>query len=481
MKKKIKVDNPNDLPTVTWEQLEDLQMDFKTITWVDLNKLKSSIIKHGIFLPKFVWEHGGKFWTLDGHQTKRALMELEGEYDVPELPIVKIKAKNKKDAIEKLLVINSRYGKVNRKTEIFDFYDFDFEDLVGEIEIPELKLELIMMDETEEDNQVPEKVKSRTEPGDLWSLGPHRILCADSTKQENVGKLLQGQQADMMFTDPPYLMRFVGSVRGTGEKSFNAQYQDIENDQLDNAEAGIFLSRIALVIKEYVAGAFYICFYRLGIEKIINALQQNDLQYRSLIIWHKNNHSLSNSDYQNIYDPIIYGWNEKHDFYGERNTIDFMTAKKDKNGSPSITTQGRSVYLKVGGVFHKFEVLKRKPKNYIELEEEQKVIFNIFNGENNIWEVNKVLKSDLHPTMKPVELCERGILNSSQPKQTVLDPFLGSGTTLIACQKTNRICYGIEMDPHYCDITIDRYKAWCKANEKPYNIKRNDELVEQEE
>ncbi len=137
---KIKVDNSNGLPTIDYHELEDLQMDFKTIGREELNKLKNSIIKHGVFLPKFVWENKGKYWTLDGHQTKKALMELESEYDIPEIPIVKVKAKSKKDAIEKILIINSRYGKINNRTDIFNVMDIDLTEIESLIVIPEIKI-----------------------------------------------------------------------------------------------------------------------------------------------------------------------------------------------------------------------------------------------------------------------------------------------------------------------------------------------------
>ncbi len=120
----IKVYNEDNLPTIEYTLLTDFQGDLKTIKQSELNKLKNSILKHGIFLPKFVWKSRDIYWTLDGHQTKKALSELAKDYTVPGIPIVRIKAKSKKDAMEKLLVINSRYGKINRKTELLEIMDF---------------------------------------------------------------------------------------------------------------------------------------------------------------------------------------------------------------------------------------------------------------------------------------------------------------------------------------------------------------------
>lgn len=229
MNKKIKVDNPNQLPTIKYSELEDLQMDFKTIGREELNKLKNSIIKHGIFLPKFVWENKNIYWTLDGHQTKKALIELESEYEIPKIPIIMIKAKSKKDAIEKILIINSRYGKINKKTELFEYYDFKFEDLIDEIEIPELQLESILQEDTEQDDVIPDEVDAITQSGDLWELGRHRVLCGNSFDKDDLDKLMINK-IDMVFTDPPYGMGlntdFSSMIRiGKGKK-----YDAIIND-----------------------------------------------------------------------------------------------------------------------------------------------------------------------------------------------------------------------------------------------------------
>ena len=170
---------------------------------------------------------------------------------------------------------------------------------------------------------------------------------------------------------------------------------------------------------------------------------------------------MSNSDYQSIYEPIVYGWNEVHNFYGTRGNFDFLSAKKDQSGLPSITTQAKAVYLRSNNSFYRFEVTKKKPKNYIDLEE-GKIVFNIFTGENNVWEIDKTKKNDLHPTMKPIELCSRAINNSSKPGNIVLDLYGGSGSTLMACEQLNRKCYIMELTPIYCDVIIKRWETYSK-------------------
>jgi len=140
------------------------------------------------------------------------------------------------------------------------------------------------------------------------------------------------------------------------------------------------------------------------------------MQWRSMIVWKKNNINLSNSDYKSLYEPIItgyaddfdpifYGWNLEHNWYGEKNERDVWEVEL-----PSI------------------------------------------------WEIAKTKVNDLHPTMKPVDLVLRGIKNSTKRGQSVLDLFLGSGTTMIAAEKIGRICYGMELDPKYCDVIVKRWQ-----------------------
>ena len=250
-----------------------------------------------------------------------------------------------------------------------------------------------------DDDDVPDDVEPVCKLGDLYQLGEHRLLCGDSTKKEDVEKLMDGKKADMVFTDPPYLMDFDGSVHSDGSKSYNSKYKKIKNDKMSRKDGDVFVNNIIKTIIDNTDGSFYICFYRLGLDYIYRALDYYNKKCRALIIWNKGNHTLSNSDYMSKYEPIIYGWNKKHNFYGKKGSFD-------------------------------------------------------------IWNIDRTKKNDLHPTMKPVELSIIAINNSSLNKNIILDPFLGSGSTLIACEKTNRKCYGVELDPHYCDVIIKRWEDY---------------------
>ncbi len=240
----------------------------------------------------------------------------------------------------------------------------------------------------------PEEPKSRL--GDIYQLGNHRLMCGDSTSIDAVDKLMP-ETANMIFTDPPYLIDFTGGINADGSKSFNAKHGGIKNDKMSEKDGKELLDAINSVISSKVDGAFYITFYRLGIDKYFASMERTGLKCRSLVIWDKGNHTLSNSDYMSMYEPMFYGWVNKHKFYGGKNGVD-------------------------------------------------------------IWRIKRTAKNDLHPTMKPVELVEKAVLDGSAINGIVLDLFGGSGSTLIACEKTSRHARLMELDPKYCDVIVKRWE-----------------------
>jgi len=293
--------------------------------------------------------------------------------------------------------------------------DWDNEMLALELE--ELQLEgfdlaLTGFDEDELNKLMPVEVEGLTdedavpdvpeEPitklGDIYQLGNHRLMCGDSTSIDAVDKLMP-ETANMIFTDPPYLMNFTGGIHADGSKSFNAKHGGIKNDKMSEQDGNDFLDAINSVITAKVDGAFYITFYRLGIDKYFASMDRTGLKCRSLVIWDKGNHTLSNSDYMSMYEPMFYGWVNNHKFYGGKNGMD-------------------------------------------------------------IWRIKRTAKNDLHPTMKPVELVEKAVLDGSAINGIVLDLFGGSGSTMIACEKQNRHARLMELDPKYCDVIVKRWEEF---------------------
>jgi site-specific DNA-methyltransferase (adenine-specific) len=267
--------------------------------------------------------------------------------------------------------------------------DFGFEALEDEEEA----------EVVEDDFEVELPEEPRAKLGDIYQLGNHRLMCGDSTSITDIEKLMDGNKANMVFTDPPYLMGFTGNVHADGSKSFNSKHGAIKNDKMSREDGDQFILDIFTNIKLFNKGAYYVCFYRLGLDYIFRALDKLENQYKALIIWNKGNHTLSNSDYMSKYEPIVYGWFDEHLFYGDRSNFD-------------------------------------------------------------IWDIQRTQKNDLHPTMKPIPLCSKAIENSSKKGDIVLDLFGGSGSTLIACEQLGRTCYMNELDPKYVDVIINRWEQF---------------------
>lgn len=290
----------------------------------------------------------------------------------------------------------------------------------------------------EDDYEIPDEIVTDIVQGDLFTISnpkvTHTMVCGSSTEAGSLKAILGKEKATMVFTDPPYLMNFQGAMAGNGKK--NDRHEGILNDNLGKEDGNKFLTDFLALLKAHCQGGWYISFYRLGIDRMFQALEKTGMKWRNLIIWKKNHKNLSNSDYQSIYEPIfygfaddyvpiVYGWEKDHDFRGQKGVHNDVI---DDISLPSV------------------------------------------------WEIDRTKVNDLHPTMKPVELVARCVMNSSRKGETVLDMFLGSGTTMIACHQLGRNCTGIELDPKYCQVVIDRMLAFDPnitiiRNGKPYENK----------
>ena len=311
------------------------------------------------------------------------------------------------------------------------FGDWDYDLLANEWNIDDLTEWGMDLWDTEpeeikgltDEDDIPEAPEEPiTKLGDVWILGEHRLMCGDSTKVEDVEKLMNGNKADMVFTDPPYNVGFKGQelsnttkdgVKVLNHKGSNTKHEAIENDAIEDSEFISFLKAVLLNIKKHNKGGWYFTFCDLKLDLLLVPLKEMGFIWKSIIIWNKNQATLSGKDYKSRYEPIVYGCPNKS-FYGER---------------------------------YKQE---------------------------DVWEFQRTLKNDLHPTMKPIPLIEKAISNSSKKGMVVLDLFLGSGSTLIASEKTHRICYGMELDPKYCDVIV---KRWEDFTGKKAHLEEEDDLM----
>jgi len=363
----VTCDGKGRLRRVPLEKLQRFQGALKSLGEDQYRKLKDSIAKHGFFVPVFVWRNK----ILDGHQ--RLLVIEKEQWAVRDgVPVVDIEAETESDAAEKLLLISSTYGKIEPQG-LYDFTELhDIPLTVSDLpDLPDFDLEGFknaFYEEEEEDEGAADEVPDAPEvpiskTGDLWLLGDHRLLCGDSTSGEDVARLMDGRQADMVFTDPPYGM---GGYGGRRKLPLMGDDQDVFP----------FYAAIPDAKEIYVWGRVY---------------NYSDLNFepRDIIIWKKNNFGLG-VGYRGQYEVCFY----KGDFKG---------------------------------------------------------------SDSDVWEVDKDVVYE-HPTQKPVELALRAIKNSGP--QVVMDLFLGSGSTLIACEKSGRQCYGLEIDPVYCDVIVKRWEIF---------------------
>lgn len=265
---------------------------------------------------------------------------------------------------------------------------------------------------------------TRCNPGDVWMLGRHRLMCGDSTKESDVAKLMGGESADLLLTDPPYNVDYQG---GTKDK------MKIANDNMeDSAFVEFLLAAFNCAVQAMKPGApFYIWHADSKGWEFRSALKEAGLSLRETLIWVKNALVLGRQDYQWRHEPCLYGWKEGAAHY-------------------FIDDRSQSTVIEDAGVDY------RKMKK----DELLKVVLQLtdVSTPNTVIYEDKPTKNDLHPTMKPVKLMARLVRNSTRQDELVLDLFGGSGSTLVACEQIKRRCFTMEFDPKYCDAILSRWE-----------------------
>lgn len=293
------------------------------------------------------------------------------------------------------------------------FGEWDWDTLANEWDAEKLKdwgMELptewgVKHEAQEDDYEIPEEIETDIVAGDLFEIGQHRLLCGDSTNAQDVAKLMNGNKADMVFTDPPY-----GVSIGNKNKLLNffqpsgRNLSNIKDDQQKPDD----LYKILLCAFKNIKSVLHDCCTvfvtapqggSLGMMMMM-MMRDAGLEAKHVLMWYKNapTFSLGRLDYEYQHEPILLTWNKTHKFYG--------------------------------------------------------------NGEHrtSVWKIDKPRANKEHPTMKPVALVANALLNNSLQNELVIDFYLGSGTTMVAAHQLNRKCYGMEIDPKYCQVIIDRMK-----------------------
>lgn len=278
-------------------------------------------------------------------------------------------------------------------------------------------------EEVEEDDyevELPEEPNAKL--GDIYRLGNHRLMCGDSTNELDVSILMNGAQADLVVTDPPYNVNVS-----------NSDGKTIKNDNMKSSEFYTFLLKaFNSMANSMKAGASYYVWYASS--ETINfysAIKENKLKIAQELIWRKTSSNLSRSDYNWTHEPCIYGWKEgaKHYFCEDRKQI---------------------------------TVFDEMPKNYSSMTKQELINYIIDTFEDTDHGTflynRKPTKNTDHPTMKPLKLIGLLIKNSSEKSAVILDLFGGSGSTMMASEQLGRTCYMMEYDPAYVDVIVDRWE-----------------------
>lgn len=421
------------LHTLTLEELTEFQGGLKIRDESDIEKIRKSITDYGFATPFFIWRNGATNYVLDGHGRVKALqtMQQAGEI-IPPLPVVYVDCKDESAARNLLLRINSTYGSMTADT-VRDFIK-DLNIAIEDIRLPCGTIDLSFMQEeadTKDDDKAPAAIMDAppiSKTGEIYELGWHRLICGDSTEDDILSAVMGDSKADLILTDPPYNVDYAGK---TDEKL------KIDNDKKDSAAFTDFLTKafVSMFATAKAGAAFYIFYAQVNSDLFINALKNAGYKPHQYLVWVKNIFTLSFTDYKWKHEPIMYGWKDgaSHNFYGALNLSTVFDKKKD---------------------------IEKMSKE--ELKTELKRIANSI-PQDIIYE-KKPPRNTEHPTMKPVELLTTLIKNSTKSEDIVLDPFGGSGTTLIAAAKTGRTARLVESDPHYCDVIRRRWTKWAKDN-----------------
>lgn len=308
-------------------------------------------------------------------------------------------------------ILESELAAIN----IIDMSDFDF-DLSIESE------EITIEDNYDVEEKLEQIEEPKSKPGDIYQLGNHRLMCGDSTSLEDVKKLMNEEQADLLLTDPPYNVNIS-----------NSDGMTIENDNMSDDNFKQFLNaafeNASASLKK--GGAFYIWHGDSETVNFRNACEDNELSVRQCLIWVKNGFNFGRQDYKWKHEPCLYGWKDGAGHY-------FI----DEYNNPTVIEDNLNIDL----------LKKEELKKLVEELLSDKVPTTIIHED-------KPLKNDKHPTMKPINLLSFQIKNSSKKEEIVLDLFGGSGSTLISCEQLNRKCYMMEYDPKYVDVIIDRWET----------------------
>ena len=398
----------------------------------EYERLKTSIETFGYVDPIIINADGT---VIGGHQRLFVLRDLGySEADVAVVDLSKADEKALNIALNKI----SGEWDEEKLAEIFAELDAEGYDLsltgFGEDELSGLLsvTDADFVDMEKADENVPEPAdEPYSRPGDIWHLGNHRLACGDSTDRATYDRLLAGESVQLVVTDPPYNVDYEGSAG------------KIMNDSMDSTSFRAFLNDMYSAVADVSdpgAGAYIFHADSEGVA-FREEFERAGFLLKQCLIWVKNSFVLGRQDYQWRHEPILYGWKDgaAHYFTDKRNLATVI----DESGKPDPGNMSRE-----------------------DLEELVSILYDAVEDEpTSIIYCDKPLRNAEHPTMKPTRLIAKLIENSSKVGWIVLDPFGGSGSTLIAAEATGRKARLIELDPKFCDVIVKRYASVTGKND----------------
>lgn len=388
-------------------------------------QIVASIHEFGFTNPVLIDEHGG---IIAGHGRVLAATKL-GLREVPCIRLSHLNEAQRRAYViaDNKLALNAGWDEAMLAEELRALAAMDFDLALTGFDSKELDDLLDGLDDdaapglTDPDAAPPPPDVPVSRSGDVWIMGRHRLMCGDSTNLEHVQALMGGEQADLVWTDPPYNV----AVEGKAGKILN-----------DSMQAGEFRDFLRGVYASFYAvmrpgAVIYVAHSESERAAFADCMVQAGLKLSQVLIWVKQSATLSRQDFNWQHEPIIYGWKEGAGHYFCEDftlttvmddDLDLQKLKKEQLIGMVMELRGRTA--------------------------------------SSVVRHDRPTRSELHPTMKPVALVERMVAWSSKPGQIVLDLFGGSGSTLIAAQKSNRRARLMELDPKYCDVIVRRWQEY---------------------
>jgi DNA modification methylase len=451
---------------IAWIPIEEIQPADRNPKGHDLEEIQDSIRRHGFVAPLILDEASGRLVAGHGRVAALEAMRDQGE-PAPErirtedgqwmVPVVRGVTFASPQEAEAYLLSD------NRLTELGGWDDQallellrEVDDLAGtgfgEDDLASLERAL---EEPEPETSLDDAPELPDEPatrrGDLWVLDGHRILCGDATERENWRALMGGDHGDAVFTDPPYGISHHASdgTRILGD--------DRRGQELLELLAPAFKLAARFTTPE---AAFYVWHHAHTREDFARALAIAGLVELQYLIWAKPGIALGSGDYRWAHEPCFYvaKVGERPAFYGNRDQPTVWRISEGASNKLGIVIgQGIVVRDQDGRELFITDQIPRRKLRHVRIPQDRTVALAVDDDADSVWEVGRDW-GNYHPTQKPVELGVRALRNSTRRGQLVLDPFLGSGSTLISAEATGRRCYGLELEPRYVDVTVARWE-----------------------